>query len=118
MNGYIDNAGKVHRLAYPETLRGIAACAVVLAHLLMTARFQGLPAEMIGSAIRTPLAILINGPGAVIFFFTLSGYVLTLRAIETSDAGLVVRGAIKRWPRLAGPVLLSTLFSCAILHLG
>jgi peptidoglycan/LPS O-acetylase OafA/YrhL len=106
------------RLAYLETLRGIAALVVVLSHTLAAANLQGPPAGIVLAMMASPLSLLINGRGAVIFFFTLSGYVLTLRALETGDAGSIVRGALKRWPRLAGPVLLSTLLSWALWRRG
>ena len=106
------------RLAYLETLRGIAALTVVFSHILAAANFQGRAAGLILAAIGSPLSLLINGRGAVIFFFTLSGYVLMLRALETNDTGTISRGALKRWPRLAGPVLASTLLSWALWHFG
>lgn len=107
-----------HRLAYFETLRGCAALAVVFGHILAAVKLQGFAVTAVLALLNTPLAILVNGRGAVVFFFVLSGYVLTLRAIETSDRRLVIRGALKRWPRLAGPVLITTLMSCALWNLN
>lgn len=49
----------------------------------------------------------LNGSAAVVLFFGLSGYVLTHRALATGDIGSLLRGMIKRWPRRAGPVLLT-----------
>jgi peptidoglycan/LPS O-acetylase OafA/YrhL len=106
------------RLAYLETLRGLAALAVVFSHIFATANLHGWAAGLALAAINSPLSVLINGRGAVIFFFTLSGYVLTLRALETNDTRMIFRGAVKRWPRLAGPVLASTPMSWALWHFG
>jgi peptidoglycan/LPS O-acetylase OafA/YrhL len=105
------------RLAYLETLRGCAAFAVMFGHILGAMKLQGFAVTAVLTLLDTPLAILVNGRGAVVFFFVLSGYVLALRAIETSDTRLVARGALKRWPRLAGPVLVTTLMSCALWNL-
>ncbi len=102
------------RVTYLESLRGIAALTVVLGHTLGASRLEGTPADIVLMAIHSPLACFINGRGAVIFFFTLSGYVLTLRALETNDMGAILHGAVKRWPRLAGPVLASTILSCLL----
>jgi peptidoglycan/LPS O-acetylase OafA/YrhL len=106
------------RLAYLETLRGLAALAVVFSHIFATANLHGWAAGLALAGKYSPLSLLINGCGAVIFFFTLSGYVLTLRALETNDTRMILRGAVKRWPRLAGPVLASTLMSWALWHFG
>ena len=109
---------QVPRIAHLETLRGIAACLVVIAHIHAAVWLTGGPEAFVRSALDTPLAIFTNGQGAVIFFFTLSGYVLALRALETGDPGMIVRGAIRRWPRLMGPVLVSIVFSYLLWNLG
>ena len=106
------------RLAYLETLRGLAALTVVFSHIFATANLHGWAAWLALAAIHSPLSLLVNGRGAVIFFFTLSGYVLTLHALEANDTRMIVRGAVKRWPRFAGPVLVSTVMSWALWHFG
>jgi peptidoglycan/LPS O-acetylase OafA/YrhL len=65
-----------------------------------------------------PWFVFINGEAAVTFFFVLSGYVLTLRPLRSGDPLATVRGVIKRWPRLAGPVLVATVLSCLLWNLG
>ncbi|HZF76685.1 MAG TPA: acyltransferase [Acetobacteraceae bacterium] len=94
-----------------EALRGLAALAVLVFHLLLS--------------FRADLALqgswwhgAVNGHAAVLLFFVLSGFVLTRRALATGDGRILARGALKRWPRLAAPILLSVLFSWALLRLG
>ncbi len=65
-----------------------------------------------------PLYVLVNGRSAVIFFFVLSGYVLTHRFYQTHDATILARGALKRLPRLAGTTTVITLISCALFLTG
>lgn len=91
------------KLAHLEAMRGIAALVVVAYHfgLAFNAHFQP------GS----PWYLLVNGGAAVTFFFVLSGYVLSLRPLQTQDSFSVFHAIIKRWPRLAGPVLIAVLFS-------
>jgi peptidoglycan/LPS O-acetylase OafA/YrhL len=102
-----------HRLGQLETLRGLAALAVVGQHI--TGAFNNEPAIwMVGS----PFFVFINGYAAVVFFFVLSGYVLTIGGLHIADFRPILLGAIKRWPRLAGPVLLAVLFSWLLWQLG
>lgn len=61
---------------------------------------------------------LLNGPAAVVFFFVLSGYVLTCRALATGETGIILRGMVKRWPRLGGPVLLTAVGAWLLMVLG
>src|SRR4051812_17451513 len=94
-----------------EALRGIAALIVAFTHfseVFPSTRF----AEP-GSV----LAIFFNGRAAVIFFFVLSGFVLTHKYFEMRDPRLLAMGAIKRLPRLAGPILIMTLSVCLLLRL-
>ena len=106
-----------------ESLRGLAAMMVIAWHLTL-----GFAPGRLGLVVGQDAAVsvmgrpwfgMINGAAAVIFFFVLSGYVLTRRALETSDAAILVRGIIKRLPRLALPVTCVVLFSWLlfVLHL-
>jgi peptidoglycan/LPS O-acetylase OafA/YrhL len=99
------------KLSHLEAMRGIAALVVVANHLALTFSARDLQPG-------APWFILINGGAAVTFFFVLSGYVLTLGPLQSNDLLSIVRGAIKRWPRLAGPVLIAVLLSWALWHLG
>src|SRR5262249_358719 len=66
----------------------------------------------------SPLSILFNGQAAVVFFFVLSGYVLTIGALRTANLQPILLGAIKRWPRLPRAVLLVVLVSWSLWQLG
>jgi peptidoglycan/LPS O-acetylase OafA/YrhL len=90
-----------------EALRGIAAFVVVLHHTAL-GFFPG------NAALLAPL----NASAAVSFFFALSGYVLTRRYFEVGDNRILIRGAVKRWPRLMGPVLLVVLASYGLFQFG
>ncbi|MBS0638813.1 MAG: acyltransferase [Proteobacteria bacterium] len=106
------------RLVHLESMRGVAALVVVVAHILGAVALTGPAATIMLEALGTPLAIFVNGRAAVIFFFVLSGYVLVLRAVATHDARLIASGTLKRWPRLAGPVLFSTILSSLLWKYG
>jgi peptidoglycan/LPS O-acetylase OafA/YrhL len=97
------------RLVELEAVRGIAALVVLIHHLLLAffPRFHGLlfPDERV-SPFGTPLFAMINGSAAVVLFFVLSGFVLTVRAFQMQSARPLMLGALKRWPRLALPVLI------------
>ncbi len=114
-----DIAGKEQSL---EALRGVAAIIVVLYHLLLGFA-PGLPGVLPGfpagaTWIGRPWYGLVNGVAAVGFFFTLSGFVLTRRSLQTGHGDSLAVGAIKRWPRLAGTVAIACLSSWALFPLG
>jgi peptidoglycan/LPS O-acetylase OafA/YrhL len=88
-----------------EGVRGLAAIAVMLGHTV-----TGF-APYLQPIRDTPFNLLINGDGAVIIFFVLSGYVLTRQYFVTGRPIAVLRGVLKRWPRLMGPVLVTVLAS-------
>lgn len=95
-----------------EGMRGIAAIVVLVFHCIgsffpeigVLAAFAPHTGWK-GTLIWGP----VNGAHAVTFFFVLSGYVLARRPLVTGDRRALVDGAIKRWPRLAGPVLVAVL---------
>jgi peptidoglycan/LPS O-acetylase OafA/YrhL len=106
-----------------EALRGVAAITVLLWHSML-GFFPQWSGIFPGSWPQDRALIgqvwfgLINGPAAVILFFVLSGFVLTRHFLITGDQKIILRGAIKRWPRLAGPVLVTTLVSWLLFRLG
>jgi peptidoglycan/LPS O-acetylase OafA/YrhL len=101
-----------------EALRGLAAI-VVLAHHCLAAASPNIAFDDIARPIHgQPWYVFINGSGAVNLFFVLSGYVLTRRCLLTGDTDIILRGAVKRWPRLLGPVLVSCLFSWLLFATG
>ena len=54
----------------------------------------------------------------MIVFFVLSGYVLTRQFFVTGRPKVVLRGVLKRWPRLMGPILAAAPASWLLLVLG
>jgi peptidoglycan/LPS O-acetylase OafA/YrhL len=112
------NRGKLIEL---EALRGIAAAIVLLHHFLLVVapRLHGrnFPDDPI-ALVRTPLFALVNGTAAVSIFFVLSGFVLTLRAMEQHDWRQLVAGVMKRWPRLVPLVVTTNILSAVFVLLG
>jgi peptidoglycan/LPS O-acetylase OafA/YrhL len=106
-----------------EALRGLAAVTVLLCHVMLGffPQWSGIfpdrwPAE---AAMNGQVWFgLVNGGAAVTLFFVLSGFVLTRRFLMSGDQHIIVRGAVKRWPRLAGPALVTTLISWLLFKLG
>ena len=68
--------------------------------------------------VRTPLYALVNGTAAVAIFFVLSGFVLTLGAMERRDWRQILVGALKRWPRLVLLVVIVNMLSAIFLICG
>ncbi|MBZ9886735.1 acyltransferase [Mesorhizobium sp. BR1-1-3] len=102
-----------------ELLRGVAALVVLNGHCLgaFAPLMEG-EGDLAGQSLKTSLAfVAFNGGSAVYLFFVLSSYVLVKRYFQTSKAQDLRLGAIKRLPRLAGPVLVTTLASCIIFKL-
>lgn len=109
------------KLVELEALRGIAAMIVLLHHfLLRTAPHlhgRNFPDDPI-ALVRTPLYALGNGSAAVAIFFVLSGFVLTLGAMQKRDWAQMLAGALKRWPRLVLLVVIVNMLSAIFLMLG
>lgn len=122
MNAPASTGGK---LTAVEAIRGLACLQVVLSHLALVFwpwlhAFWGVadPVEHpVQRAIHdAPFGALYSGSTAVYVFFVLSGFILTHVAVGRSPrdiAGLV----LKRYPRLALPVLASCLFAFALISL-
>ena len=102
-----------------EAIRGIAAISVLLWHCCL-----GFLPEYVGVAKHdgitswqgSPFFVFLNGTAAVSLFFVLSGYILTRRYFLSGDTRMLMKGALKRWPRLMGPVLITVLISYACFH--
>jgi peptidoglycan/LPS O-acetylase OafA/YrhL len=87
--------GTSTRLVALEAARGAAALVVLIHH------FELAFAPTLKIALQsTPVGWLQNGAGAVIFFFVLSGYVLTFRSFVQRNGSRLGMDAAKRWPRL------------------
>lgn len=86
-----------------QSLRGLAACAVMLGHTL---GFYVQPAWF------TNAALIFNGRGAVVIFFVLSGYVLT-RALQSTEwtANSVIRYWVQRAARIYPAIWCVSTFS-------
>ena len=95
---------KSRRLSQLDSLRGIAAFIVLLHHNLISARLLD---GRVGEALWvSPLKAIDNGRAAVLFFFVLSGFVLTraLRSIETTlTVTEYARWVLQRTVRLCVP---------------
>lgn len=117
------------KLGFLEGLRGIAALIVVFGH------FRGFLEGLIGPATGFlqigPLPLKISyqmllypftNPAPVPIFFVLSGYVLTVKYFKTTDPSkkkdVYLGGAVKRYPRLMIPSLVSILLVFLFLCLG
>src|SRR6185369_5603240 len=98
-------AFETDRKAYLDGLRGVAALIVLLGHLSIALALSF-----------GPVGVAYNGNFGVCIFFVLSGYVL---------AGLAHRSpltfpaqVVRRYLRLAIPMLLTSIFAWALLALG
>ncbi len=102
-----------------ESLRGLAALAVLLLHLAtaFTPDLTGRAPSTTGLVTGT-VAWMANGTASVIVFFVLSGFVLPLAYFRTGRHEIIVRGVAKRWFRLAGLVAASTIAACLLMKLG
>ena len=107
------------RLSELDALRGVAAFLVLLQH----ARVMGLDprpfahplADKAALALMqfSPLRVLEFGRGAVLFFFVLSGYVLTRALLRNGSPGLLAFAA-QRTVRLMLPAAASALLSVGL----
>lgn len=103
-----------------EFLRGVAALVVLNWHTLLAfaPSASGIFADGPANSLQTSFAfVAFNGPSAVYLFFVLSSFVVVKRYFTSrkmQDLGLA---AIKRLPRLAGPVLVTVLASCLVFKL-
>src|SRR5918998_5493583 len=107
------------RLSELDALRGIAAFLVLLQH----ARVMGLDPRPFDNPLLergvhmvmhfSPFRVLEFGRGAVLFFFVLSGYVLTRALLRNGSPGLLAFAA-QRSIRLMLPVAASVLLSAGL----
>ncbi|TPN29105.1 acyltransferase [Mesorhizobium sp. B2-3-3] len=102
-----------------EFLRGVAALVVLNGHNLAAfAPSANGTGDAAAQSLKTsPAFVAFNGASAVYLFFVLSSYVLVKRYFQTRKAEYLRLAAIKRLPRLAGPVLVTALSSCLVFKL-
>ena len=114
------------KLAYLESLRGLAAFIVVLNHFAVAfypALYFG-ATEPVHTAkgievfiSGTPLNLLYNGSFAVAVFFVLSGFVLTYKFFKDRTFPVyIIPLTVKRYVRLLPPVVVSILLSYVLLR--
>ncbi|WP_164985914.1 acyltransferase [Bosea sp. Tri-44] len=97
------------RLDHLDGLRGVAAVAVVIFHLMSALTPWLVPEQQPGAhwLAYTPLAVAWNGTFAVSVFFVLSGFVVTNATLRRSDPIMI--DVTIRYLRLAIPATASTL---------
>lgn len=105
-----------------EAMRGLAAIIVLIHHVLLgfAPYMSGLlpQARNANSFVGKWYFFLFNGTSSVTFFFTLSGFVLCWSYFNSGDKSNLLKAFFKRWPRLAGLVVITTLSSYLIFKLG
>ena len=101
-----------------ECMRGIAALVVVGWHLRLGFSMRAPYQSDQGTIMETLLDAALNPEAAVVFFFVLSGFVLTLGYFRSGDLRVLSRGMLKRWPRLAGASTVTVLASWALFASG
>ena len=104
-------SNSTNRLTPLEASRGIAAM-IVLGHHFLLAFLPSFEPRIIGRWYY----VFVNGTGAVHFFFVLSGFVLCWAYFKTGDVNRLKEGFFKRLPRLAAPVLITTIASYFLFH--
>lgn len=116
------------RYPHLDGLRGIAALAVVFCHFSLSfqpALLSGNPAQGAAAASlgvsRTPLVLLWSPDCAVAVFFVLSGFVLSaaMAGVPGDRPALrLLALVVRRWLRLALPILGSSLLIWAVVEAG
>ncbi len=92
-----------NRIIPLECARGIASIIVIFHHFLKA--FHPSPKDFVwqGGFGLTPVYFLVNGAGAVTFFFVLSGFVLTVGLFKNPSPEVLATAVLKRLPRLMIP---------------
>ena len=111
--GDVSTSGE-QRLAYIDTLRGLASIQVLLSHAMLafftgTAMASPSSGTLIGYLAASPLFFVIDGASAVCIFFVLSGYVLTPLFTKSRATNGAIVGS--RFLRLGIPALAACGFS-------
>lgn len=101
------------KLDFLESVRGIAALAVVFAHILATY----FPAAIVSPELAPvtngfivqlfyglPFGLMVSGHFAVVVFFILSGFVLTYKFFQSRNLADLQKQLAKRFFRLAIPI--------------
>lgn len=103
------------RLIHFECARGLAS-VIVMFHHFSLAFAPGVKDDFGAGGVQgTPLFVLLNGHGAVNFFFMLSGFVLTLGLYKKPGLPTWFISVVKRLPRLMIPAGASILLGLLVL---
>ncbi|MET3602206.1 acyltransferase family protein [Martelella mangrovi] len=99
-----------------DSVRGGAAVAVVLGHSIL-AFWPGIGRNQYFNMFSSsPLSLIWNGSSAVCIFFVLSGVVLSAGYFSSSRNDYYIEiSAIRRYPRLVVPILITTIISYFIM---
>src|SRR6187402_933896 len=103
-----DNIQKQARYRQLDSLRGLAAICVFFSHYFLIFKVDEAWATQLKA---TPLGILINGSSAVLFFFVLSGFVLTLPFANNKKPLKLVEFYVKRVFRIYPAYIVAILFA-------
>lgn len=101
------------RLVFLDGIRGWAALAVVFYHLLPT--FVLTASEQKALRWLMPAA---DGTLAVYVFFVVSGFSLSIAFVRSRSTKTIASLAVRRYPRLAIPVLSASLLGFAMMRVG
>lgn len=118
-----------HKLQYLEGVRGLAALVVVIAHLkilfaidLETQSLAWLVNSthsiFLGKLLNAFIDILFDGKFSVQVFWFLSGYVISIKLFTGTGNEYLFNAVIKRYFRLAIPVLGAVLLGYGLLKAG
>lgn len=110
------------RLVPLEAYRGMAAIVVLVHHFFLgfspTTTGWAPSARTSESLVGTWYFAAFNGPAAVIFFFTLSGFVLCWSYFHHEKTESLLAAFLKRYPRLVAIVTITTVASYLLFELG
>lgn len=112
------------KFRYLDGLRGWAALVVVVDHYFFafapSAIAGGVPTHHLLEKLiySTPLYLFVDGDFSVAIFFVLSGIVLSAKFFRTGEEQSVIESGVKRYFRLAIPVIGSILIAFVLFKLG